>query len=107
MTTISRISHPVSIVPVMLALALALSACGTAGKGVSGAGLGLLGGGSSAQKPETNLLAPLGNGLLGSSAGQLGANDRKRRWKRNIVRSNILRQASRSRGAAADRTPAM
>lgn len=78
MTTVSRFSHPVSIVPVMLALALALSACGTAGKGAGGTGLGLLGGGSSAQKPETSLLAPLGNGLLGNSAGQLDASDRKK-----------------------------
>ncbi len=75
MMMVSRFSHPVSVASMMLAVALALSACGTTGKGT---GLGSLGGGSTAQKPETSLLTSLGNGLLGSSANQLNAADRKK-----------------------------
>ncbi|EEQ95285.1 hypothetical protein F9K88_19650 [Brucella intermedia] len=77
MVMVSRLSsHPVSVASTMFAVALALSACGTTtGKGI---GLGSLGGGSAAQKPETSLLTPLGNGLLGSSANQLNAADRKK-----------------------------
>jgi len=77
MMMVSRFSHPISVISMMLALSLALSACGTTGGG-KGTGLGSLGGGSSAQKPETSLLTSLGNGLLGSSANQLNAADRKK-----------------------------
>lgn len=75
MMMVSRFSHPVSVASMMFAVALALSACGTTGKGTD---LASLGGGSTAQKPETSLLAPLGNGLLGNSANQLNAADRKK-----------------------------
>ncbi len=75
MMMVSRFSHPVSVASTMLAVALALSACGTTSKGT---GLGSLGGSSTAQKPETSLLTPLGNGLLGNSANQLNAVDRKK-----------------------------
>ncbi|NKC50265.1 hypothetical protein HED63_03250 [Ochrobactrum cytisi] len=75
MMMVSGFSHPVSVASMMLAVALALSACGTTGKGTGPASLG---GGSTAQKPETSLLTPLGNGLLGNSANQLNAADRKK-----------------------------
>jgi len=75
MMMVSRFSHPVSVASMMFAVALALSACGTTGKGTD---LASLGGGSTAQKPETSLLTPLGNGLLGNSANQLNAADRKK-----------------------------
>lgn len=75
MMMVSRFSHPVSVASTMLAVALALSACGTTGKGT---GLASLGGGSTEQKPETSLLTSLGNGLLGSAANQLNAADRKK-----------------------------
>lgn len=75
MMMVSRFSRPVSVASAMLAVALAVSACGT----TKGTGLGSLGGGgSAAQKPETSLLASLGNGLLGSSANQLSAADRRK-----------------------------
>ena len=69
MMLVSRFSTPVVVASVMFAL----SACGTTGGGKGG-----LWGGSSAQKPQTSLLTPLGNGLLGSSASQLGAEDRQK-----------------------------
>ena len=76
MTMLFRFSRPVSVASMMLAMTLALSACGTTGKSTTG--LGSPGGVSVAQKPETSLLTSLGNGLLGSSANQLNADDRRK-----------------------------
>ena len=70
-----RFSSPVLVVPTMVALSLALAACGTSG---GGRGLTSLGGSSSSAKPESSLLASLGNGLLGNAANQLSAGDRKK-----------------------------
>lgn len=60
-------------IPTMVVLALTLSACGTSG-GKTGLSLG----GSDAARPQTSLLTPLGNGLLGASANQLSAADRRK-----------------------------
>lgn len=76
MVMVSRFSRPVSVTSTMFAVALALSACGTTTTGKS-IGLGSLGG-PAAQKPETSLLTPLGNGLLDGSANQLNAADRQK-----------------------------
>ncbi len=75
MTMVSRFSRRVPVASMMIFLSLALSACGTAG---GGKGTGFPSFGGSSQKPETNLLASLGNGLLGNSASQLSAVDRKK-----------------------------
>lgn len=69
---VSRFSVPAVIV----SLAFALSACATSGGG-TGSRLASIGGLTSSQPTQPNLLAPLGNGLLGSSANQLSAADRK------------------------------
>lgn len=73
MTMVSRFSAPVLIA----SMAVFLAACSTSGGG-KGAGLGSLGGGSSGADTRPDILASLGNGLMGSSAGQLSANDRKK-----------------------------
>ncbi|KAB2691227.1 hypothetical protein [Brucella pseudogrignonensis] len=73
MTMVSRFSAPFLIA----SIAFALSACGTSGGG-KGSGLTSLGGLSSKAETRPDLLASLGNGLLGSSAGQLTAGDRKK-----------------------------
>ncbi|CUW42851.1 outer membrane lipoprotein-related protein [Brucella vulpis] len=75
MMIVSRFSRPVLVISMMFVVSLALSACGTTGGG-KGSGFPLLGG--SSQKPETNLLVSLGNGLLGNSASQLSAVDRRK-----------------------------
>ena len=73
MIMVSRFSAPLLIA----SMAFMLAACGTSGGG-KGLGLTSLGGSSSSAETRPNLLAPLGNGLLGSSAGQLTAGDRKK-----------------------------
>ncbi|MFD1197629.1 hypothetical protein ACFQ3K_04715 [Brucella gallinifaecis] len=73
MMMVSRFSVPFLLVSV----ALALSACGTSGSS-KGTGLTSLGGLSSKAETRPDLLASLGNGLLGSSAGQLTMGDRRK-----------------------------
>lgn len=68
----SRFSAPILIA----SMAFVLSACGTSGGG-KGSGLASLGGLSAPAGTRPDLLASLGNGLLGSSAAQLTARDRK------------------------------
>lgn len=67
-------SRSLLVVPMMLVLCVALSACGTSGKGRVLPSLG----GSSDTKPQTSLLTPLGNGLIGNAAGQLSPLDRRK-----------------------------
>ena len=73
MMMVSRFSAPLLIA----SIALTLSACGTSGGG-KGGGLTSIGGLSSKTETRPDLLASLGNGLLGSSVGQLTAADRKK-----------------------------
>lgn len=73
MMMISRFSAPLWIA----VMAFTLSACGTSGGG-KGSGLTSLGGLSAPSETRPDLLASLGNGLLGSSAGQLTGSDRKK-----------------------------
>ena len=77
MMVVSRFSAPILVA----SMAIALSACGTSGGG-KGSGLTSLGGLSAPANTRPadtrpDLLASLGNGLLGSSAAQLTAADRK------------------------------
>jgi len=73
MMIVSRFSAPILVASV----AFALSACGTPGGG-NGSGLTSLGGLSKPVETRPDLLASLGNGLLGSSTAQLTAGDRKK-----------------------------
>lgn len=72
MTMVSRFSAPVMVASMMFVL----SACGTSGGG-KGAKFSL-GGSSSSSQTQTDLLTPLGNGLLGNAASRLSAVDRRK-----------------------------
>ncbi len=70
---VSRNFHQIFRVPLMLVMALALFSCGTTDSVLE---LGFTRGNPPDREPETDLLSPLGNGLLGNSARQLNALDR-------------------------------
>ncbi len=82
MKKVSRFSANGAAVPALpilalsLALPLVLSACGTPGSGIRHVSLPSLG--RTPAKPQTSLLTPLGNGLLGNAANQLSAADRQK-----------------------------